>query len=152
MIAALDDEWKFARQLTTDLLRSCDAETLAARPLAEISPVWKIFRHIGRVHENYLDGFEQGAIAFNPQNGGFSGAGSKAELSDYFQILNDRHAGVLSCLDPDRTINWGDEKISSETLLARLISHECLHHGQFITLWRHLGRPFPESWSAWGEA
>lgn len=32
----------------------------------------------------------------------------------------------------------------------RLLSHEVLHHGQWIVQMRLLNRPFPESWGVWG--
>ena len=53
-------KWGFARGLTRDLLRFVDASDLAFGPSK--GPLWKHFRHLGRVQENYLRGIETGRI------------------------------------------------------------------------------------------
>lgn len=150
-MGALQAEWEFARSLTETLLAQCDPDDLRAEPIAGLAPLWKLFRHIGRVHANYLEAVGTGAVSFTPHTGGFSGPVSRAALLAYFQELAEKHRAVFEAAPGDQVIDWGDERVDLSTHLTRLISHESLHHGQLILIWRQLGHPFPPEWAAWGE-
>ena len=51
---ALQKDWTFTRRLTVDLLDACSKGDLDFALNSHCGPLWKQFRHMGRVHENYL--------------------------------------------------------------------------------------------------
>ena len=147
----LHDEWLWARGLTVDLLRTASSDDLSYCLDERLGPLWKQFRHIARVQENYLQALESGRVAFTTDGCSYAGGNSKATLLDYYSELADRQKKLLSTVDAGLTIDWfGDSRSLSAHLLS-LLTHETLHHGQLILYWKMLGNYFPESWSAWGE-
>lgn len=152
MIAEVQAEWTAMRQLTVDLLDACSNDELHFALAPGQGALWKQFRHIGRVQEDYLLAFETGHVVFDPANGSFTGAATVPDLTAYLARIDARHTEMLQTLDPNRTVDWFGEMVSAQTHLVRLISHETLHHGQLMLAWMALGHKFPPSWAAWGEA
>ncbi|MCB0355237.1 MAG: DinB family protein [Bdellovibrionales bacterium] len=150
-IAEFEKEWGWARSLTKDLLVACSEADLLATPLPTIGPLWKIFRHVFRVQENYLAGIETGVTSFGFEGTHYIGSPSKSELLALCENLGMRQNSLVSSSRSDILVHWEGEKVSREVHLVRLLSHETLHHGQLILIWKALGNPFPKSWSAWGE-
>lgn len=149
---ALRAEWEATRRLTRDLLRACTGRDLLFVLHPASGPVWKQFRHIGRVQENYLTALETGRVVFDPAAGSYEGGAAGAALDAYFDRLDQRHDAVLARLAPDCHVDWWGERVPAEGHLLRLLTHETLHHGQLMLCWRAIGKPFPPSWAVWGEA
>ena len=147
----LASEWNWARGLTIDLLKASSPEDLSFRIDASCGPLWKQFRHVGRVHENYMTALETRRIEFGIQGCSYHGDASQESLVAYFECLAERHRSLLKNLDPAVTIDWFGKSASLSTHLTRLLTHETLHHGQLIIYRRAAGKEFPDSWSAWGE-
>ena len=83
----LQQEWKYTRQLTIDLLNVCSTADLDLRLIPQCEPLWKQFRHMGRVHENYLSTLTFGQVKFDTLGGSYDGKASKLDLNDYFEWL-----------------------------------------------------------------
>lgn len=143
-------EWRWARGLTLDLLRASSEDDLHFRLGPSCGALWKQFRHVGRVHENYLDGIETARVEFGVASCTYSGGPSRSDLLAYFERLLDRHESLLDESDPETTVDWFGDSASLGTHLLRLHAHETLHHGQLILYWRALENEFPESWADWG--
>ena len=144
-------EWHWARGLTVDLLNACSDLDLEFQLTENSGELWKQFRHIGRVHENYLTSIEVGSAAFDTASGSYSAGNSKADLLSYFETLQAQHQTTMASVSTDTTIDWFGESVSLELHLTRLLAHETLHHGQLILYWRALGNEFPKSWGDWGQ-
>lgn len=149
--STINSEFHWARGLTQDLLKNCTESDLNSRLRPEFGPLWKQFRHIGRVHENYLHAMNTGKIEFGFKNCSYSGGASKEALLAYFDQLTYRHNLELAKSSSDLTIDWFGDVTTKPIHVSRLIAHETLHHGQLILCWRALNNSFPKSWSSWGE-
>ena len=143
-------EWQFARKLSVDLLKGLSESQLLYTPEPEMGVFWKQFRHIGRVEENYRQALFNFKIDFNERNSKYSGGASVEALVNYLSKQDELLASAVNSFDQARTIDWFGEKVDLETHLIRLISHETLHHGQWIIYAKASGINFPESWKAWG--
>jgi uncharacterized damage-inducible protein DinB len=162
-IASFQASWAFDRLLSRDLILALTEEQLLWTPGERLGPFWKQFRHLGRVQENYMAALDTGVVNFSPVgatgerylNRDDNGAPrptnpDKRALLDYLEDL-DRHlikrlaSGVL----PEK-IDWFGEPVGPVEHLFRMLSHETLHHGQWIVYCQILGLPFPESWHVWG--
>jgi uncharacterized damage-inducible protein DinB len=144
------EEWKFDRQLTADLLRTLSHEELLWSPSESVGALWKQFRHLGRVQENYMKALETGRVNFDTQ-GGYRGTADGAALLHYLQELDKQLASKVANADDDQMIEWfGGERITAFEHLRRMMSHETLHHGQLIVYFRLMNKPFPDSWKIWG--
>jgi hypothetical protein len=150
-IPVINSEFHWARGLTQDLLKSCTESDLHSRLRPEFGPLWKQFRHIGRVHENYLHAMHTGKIEFGFRNCSYSGGASKEALLGYFDQLSHHHNCELMKTPASMTIDWFGEATTMPIHVSRLMAHETLHHGQLILCWRALNKSFPESWGSWGE-
>jgi len=150
LIARFESRWRFARILTRDLLQCLEASDLTFSPGKHVGPVWKQFRHLGRVQENYLDAIETGKIVFGFYGASYAGEASKKQLLEYLARLDGSLTEWLTTLDVNRKIDWFGDRVDVYEHLARLADHEILHHGMFIVHMRLLGRSFPSSWAAWG--
>ena len=51
---ALRKDWTFTRQLTVDLLDACSQGDLDFALNSHCGPLWKQFRHMGRVHKKII--------------------------------------------------------------------------------------------------
>ena len=147
----LQQEWKFTRQLTTDLLQACSDHDLGFVLNAHSGALWKQFRHIGRVQENYLSALSSGQIKFDTAGGSFRSRVSTPNLSGYFAQLEKYHISRFAALRCDQMVSWFGEEVRPHIHLGRLLAHEALHQGQLILYWRALGYRFPKSWAQWGE-
>ncbi len=147
----LESEWNWARGLTLDLLKASSDEDLIFELNSACGPLWKQFRHIARVHENYLHALKTKQIAFGTEGCTYEGDSSQVALTDYFQRLQRQHSSAFQSFDSSSKIDWFGEPKSLDLHFLSLLTHETLHHGQLILYWRAMGRDFPESWSDWGE-
>jgi uncharacterized damage-inducible protein DinB len=150
-VATIKGEFNWARGLTIDLLQNCTERELSFQLCPEFGPLWKQFRHIGRVHENYLHALQSGKVEFGFQNCTYSGGASGEALLGYFDQLTYRHKLALEKVPSSLTIDWFGDATTLPIHVCRLIAHETLHHGQLILCWRALNKSFPKSWSSWGE-
>jgi uncharacterized damage-inducible protein DinB len=147
----LISEWKWARSLTVDLLKSVTPDDLSFVINESSGPLWKQFRHMGRVQENYLNAIESGQIGFGIEGCTHLLAPSKEELLDYLNALEQRFDLLLENVTPSTVIDWFGQPASLKSHITRMLMHETLHHGQLILYVRAIGKAFPESWRAWGE-
>ena len=150
LIQRFDSQWRFARGLTRDLLESLEPHELEFSPAQGLGPLWKHFRHLGRVEENYLEAVETGKVVFGFDNTTYGGDASRQSLADYLARVDRRLTQVLTTCDSVQTVDWFRNIVDIYTHFTRMADHETLHHGMFVVYARLLGRPFPSSWAAWG--
>ena len=150
LLDRFDSQWRLARGLTGDLLKSLEPEELAFTPGPHLGPFWKHFRHLGRVQENYLEAIDSGRVVFGFENTMLLADPSRQQLFDYLDRVDQRLTRTLSTLDAARRVDWFGEAVDSYTHFMRLADHETLHHGMFVVYMRLLGKSFPSSWAAWG--
>jgi uncharacterized damage-inducible protein DinB len=147
--ARFDSQWRFARGLTRDLLLSLEISDLSFSPGASVGSLWKHFRHVGRVQENYVRAMETGKVVFGFDGTSYAGGASKQGLIEYLDRLDlELRERLMTRGNADQLIEWPGERIDSKEHLARLADHEILHHGMFIVCLQLLGRRFPKSWEA----
>ena len=139
------------RALTLDLLHEIPESFFVYTPDNSMSVLWKVFRHIGRVDENYTDAIRSGSVQFDSSTGSYTGANNREALIRYLQTTLDTLCEVVGQCKHDAHINWFGEHCSINNHLLRLATHESLHHGQFILYARAAQVPLPSSWSSWGE-
>lgn len=142
--------WRFARGLTLDLLDCLDQSELLFTPGKGLGPLWKQFRHVGRIQECYMRAVQTGIISFASPIGRYAGGVCPQTLAAYLRELDMELHALLNAADWDRAVAWGDERIDLYEHLSRLAHHETLHHGQWIVYMRLMGKPMPPSWRAWG--
>ena len=61
----LKSEWIFARGLTLELLDPLTDLELSQVPGGNLGPVWKQFRHVGRLQECYVEALNTKTISFD---------------------------------------------------------------------------------------
>jgi uncharacterized damage-inducible protein DinB len=150
-IARFQTQWAFTRGLTMDLLRSLGQSDLDYSPGSHLGPLWKHFRHIGRVQQNYLHAMQTGHASFGVGSANYEGGASREQLLQYLERLDLELAEKLkNPASLKQTIDWFGETVELANHLARMTDHEVLHQGMFVVYMRLLGRTFPGSWSAWG--
>ena len=146
----------FNRSLTRDLLAELSNEQLLLSPSPNLGALWKQFRHIGRVQENYMSAYDTGVVKFSTEGARFDKSAPALSGGDallqYLKALDEELDQRLMRRNLPETIDWFGEEISAEEHFARLESHETLHHGQLIVYCQALNIPFPKSWSVWGLA
>jgi hypothetical protein len=150
-IRTFDMQWRFARGLTCDLLRSLGETDLLFSPGDRVGPPWKQFRHIGRVQENYLSALDTGRVVFTCEGVTYSEGPSGQHLLGYLNRLDaDLTRRLKSMMENSRSIQWPAETVDLREHLTRFLEHEILHHGMFVVSMQILGRRYPESWRIWG--
>ncbi len=146
------EEWEFVRRLSLDLLAGQTEASLIALPGANMGALWKQFRHIGRVEEDYTEAILTGKIEFDSGRKSYSGGPDKESLRTYL-LECDRKLLDAASKSGDTSIDWFGDRIGLDLHLVRLVSHETLHHGQwiqFVKSGQALDVVFPKSWEAWG--
>ena len=133
-----------------DLLTSMSEADLKFSPSENVGPLWKQFRHMGRVQECYLKAIDSGTIEFKTDGATYSGLGSQRSLCEYLQRLDHQLYNRLRESDRPSSIDWFGEQVSLEEHVDRLVSHEELHHGQWIIYAKLMNKAFPASWAVWG--
>jgi len=111
-LTEIQSEFTWARSLTIDLLRECSDSDLSFSLGEKGSPLWKQFRHIARVHENYLNALQTGKIEFGFQGCTYNGGRSKQELLQYFDRLDSRYRAEVANVRSDATVDWHGEGAS----------------------------------------
>ena len=144
------EEFAFLRQLTQDFLDVCTRDVLNFSGASGAGAVWKQFRHLGRVQENYLDALESGVMTFACDTGTYRGGISRLDLSEYLARIDARMRELFAAPLPHSRIAWPNAGCSVHVHLLRLSTHESLHHGQMILCAREAGVSMPKSWRAWG--
>ena len=129
----------------------CSTADLDLRLIPQCEPLWKQFRHMGRVHENYLSTLTFGQVKFDTLGGSYDGKASKLDLNDYFERLEKCHCDIFANIRSDQVVSWFGDDVRPIIHLSRLLAYEMLHHGQLILYWRVLGYSFSKSWANWGE-
>ncbi len=142
--------WTFTRGLTRDLLTVMSTDDLLFVPGPRLGPLWKQFRHVGRVQECYMEALTTKKINFTPEGKSYDRGPQKEWLDDYLDRLDKGLFELMRDVDWTSEVDWFDEKVNLFEHLMRMESHETLHHGQWIVYLRLLEKPFPESWAAWG--
>ena len=145
---SFSNTWLFTRGLTRDLLESLDHEGLMYSPGTGLGPLWKQFRHVGRVQENYVEAMQTRRIRFDWTDT-YRGGPSRDSLGAYLRAVDERMDEVLRTTDDDIEIDWSGEPIPIGEHLQRLVAHETLHHGQWVVYVQLMGGSFPPSWAAW---
>lgn len=147
-------EWHFSRKLTVEFLKTLDEKQLNyAIPTARgLGPLWKQFRHVGRVQDDYCRALTTLKVEFTEKHSTYEGGANAQKLAGYLDDCDKRFKRCLRQFNekPNQEIDWFGEPVDIQTHLLRLISHESLHHGQFIIAGYSLDVKFPESWSSWG--
>lgn len=148
-------EWTHTRKLSIDYLLSFDSsEDLLKVPARNMGAMWKQFRHIGRVQEDYNDALSHLKIEFSTDRSSYDGGPCPKQLVKYLEHVDQEMIKAIEefgQLEPEnKKIDWFGESVALEIHLVRLISHETLHHGQWIMYGRSLDVKFPSSWKAWG--
>lgn len=92
-------EWRLVRGLTRDLLGALRPEELLWAPGPGVGPLWKHFRHVGRVQQNLLQGLDLGVMSFPFPEDGYQGGPSNSELLAYFERLDADLERRISRLD-----------------------------------------------------
>jgi uncharacterized damage-inducible protein DinB len=151
LVGRFESNWLFVRGLTMDLLRSLEPADLGFRPGDQVGLLWKHFRHLGRIQENYLHALDTGSISFGFDGVSHSGGASKESLQEYLKRLDSdlsqrlKSPGILG-----KRIDWFGEHVDLGVHLSRMTEHERLHQGMLVVYVRLLNRKFPVSWKAWG--
>jgi uncharacterized damage-inducible protein DinB len=143
-------EWNFARRLTLELLESLPDAELDQAPGVGLGGFWKQFRHVGRIQECYLEALRSGRIKFDYENKRYRGGCSRDSLKAYLQELDRDLLRALEELDWHRTIDWDGKSVNVFQHLMWMVSHETLHHGQWIVYARLMEKKMPPGWKAWG--
>ena len=151
LIHRFEDQWHFARGLTRDLLLSMEEAELSLSPGQGVGPLWKQFRHVGRVQENYQRALATGRIEFSFEGTSYGGGVSRQALIGYLDRVDAELNEKLRDSGPEtRLIEWPGENVDLFEHLSRMVQHEILHHGMFIYCAKLAGKTMPKSWEAWG--
>ncbi len=145
------DNFSYHRKRTIDLLESLSDADLLHTPNENQGPLWKQFRHLGRVHENYAEALESHRVNFSKGKSYRAGA-SKQALLAYLRGLGEELSKRSVGLSPDLLIDWFGDAVPVDQHFVRLAEHEVLHQGQLIVYLHSLKKDFPESWGVWGVA
>jgi uncharacterized damage-inducible protein DinB len=143
-------QWSFLRSLTYDFIESTSESDLSSSPSSGVSPLWKQFRHVGRVQENYLSALDSGVIKFTTEGCSFVGGSDKQRILSYLRDLDDKLQGTLKSIVPSISIHWFGERLPLAKHLLCLADHEVIHHGQWMVYRSISGGKFPPTWSVWG--
>ncbi len=138
------------RRRTLDLLGAAAATRLLSRRLIRRVPLWKSFRHVGRVQEDYLRALRTGYMEFVPQSGTYGGGSDGHALVRYLRRLDRQLQRLVQGAGNDFRINWFGKNITLEEHIRRLTEHELIHHGQWILVLGWYRFRFPASWRVWG--
>jgi uncharacterized damage-inducible protein DinB len=147
---AFSSAWSFSRGLTRDLLNEMSDSDLLFLPGPQLGAFWKQFRHVGRVQECYLDALTTGNVDFSPEGKSYDHGPSKKWLKEYLARLDKNMFQVVKDIDWTEEMDWFGEKVNIFEHMMRLVTHETLHHGQWIVYMRLMNKPFPDSWIVWG--
>ena len=74
------NEWEFTRKLSQDFLKSLSSEQLEYTPEVKMGPLWKQFRHLARVQQNYTDALLNLKVDFSTRGSNYQGGSAKDSL------------------------------------------------------------------------
>ncbi len=144
------DQWRFLRSLTYDFIESTSELELRNSPSSAVSPLWKQFRHVGRVQENYLSALDSGMIKFTTEGCSYIGGSDKQQILLYLRELDEKLLATIKSIDPATSVDWFGEPLSLAKHLLCLADHEVIHQGQWVVYRNIQGGKFPAKWSVWG--
>lgn len=139
------------RRLTIDLLTAAPQSFLEFSPHPNMGSVWKIFRHMARVDENYIAAIRARSVNFGFDDSNYQGGNDRVALTAYLNSASYELNRAVKCCPPNTLIDWFGESCSLQTHLTRLATHESLHQGQLIAYARMTEVALPPSWADWGE-
>lgn len=141
--------WRQAHTRTSELLGWLSDENLQLALNDVVGPVWRQFRHIGRVRQNYLDGLQTGRMVFGRPSR-LASSDAKPDLAEYL-AATEGSSEIEAAVARRDLVEWeGEGPVQAVDHLDRLVQHEALHHGQLIVIIGHLGLEFPTGWrTAW---
>lgn len=142
--------WSFTRGLTTDLLGEMSESDLLFLPGPQLGAFWKQFRHVGRVQECYLHALNPENQDLSPEGKSYDYGPSKKWLQAYLNRLDDSLFEMVDSLDWLSELDWFGEKVNTFEHLMRMVTHETMHHGQWVVYMRLMNKSFPDSWLVWG--
>lgn len=150
--------WNFTRDETLEILSSLDDQMLQFKPQGEKwqTLFWE-FGCIGRTQLVYTEAIKTGEMDFSLFES------PKLPAKDEFQTKKDilksleqideqwREAILKRKMEEDFKIVWPGFKMSLPNHISALMSHERLHHGQFISYFTLAGfdlpRRFKTNWA-----
>ncbi len=147
---AFSSAWSFTRGLTRDLLDEMSDSDLLFLPGPQLGAFWKQFRHVGRVQECYIDALSTGKIDFSPEGKSYDQGPSKKWLIEYLNRLDKTLFELIEALDWEAEMDWFGEDVRIFEHMMRMVTHETLHHGQWVVYMRLMNKAFPDSWMVWG--
>ena len=149
VIAEWVQAWQQTRQLTYDLLRSLPYSVMNFSPHPGFGTLIRQVRHAADMQATYIAALGTGKmdVAAVPQQRALEQ--SKENLEAYLRHLDEELLGALRVLAPgqlERSVDWGDAKVTVLQHLMRLLQHETLHHGMWVFYAKIADLPLPESW------
>lgn len=143
------EEWRAARALTYDLLRSLPYPVMNFSPHADFGTFARQMRHLGDIQVCYVRAIHSGTMDFSAQRRQRALEQSKEQLEAYLHHVDDELFAALSTLTGEqleRRIVWGSTPVTLLQHLMRLLQHEALHQGMWTMYARVADLPLPESW------
>ena len=109
----------------------CSTADLDLRLIPQCEPLWKQFRHMGRVHENYLSALTFGQVKFDTLGGSYDGKASKLDLNDYFERLEKCHCDIFANIRSDQVVSWFGDDVRPIIHLSRWRMKRCIMVSSF---------------------
>lgn len=139
--------WAMTRRETMELLESLNDEKLLFVPEgAKWQPLYYQFACMARSQLVYVESIKAEKMDFSffkdPGLPDKHANKTKAELK---QLLETADVSWRNVLSSGVSVLWGDEAVSINGQIARMVAHERLHHGQLISYFTLAGFEFPES-------
>jgi uncharacterized damage-inducible protein DinB len=148
--SAFRSAWSCTRGLTCDLLAEMTEADLLFLPGPQLGAFWKQFRHVGRVQECYIDALSTGHVDYSPEGKSYDHGPSKVWLQSYLARLDEKLFELVEDVDWLAEVDWFGAKVRIFDHMMRMVTHETLHHGQWVVYVRLMNKPFPDSWAVWG--
>ena len=156
------DTYKMHRSLITDVLRALSDEQLGLTIGKNLGTLGKLFKHVGRIQNGYIEAIRTGKLTFFKRIGDPSLEKSREKLlslldkndREMFSLLEGMSYQEMDSLRIDGTgkTHQSGNSLSIYALVNDLTYHEILHQGELVVYLIALGLPFPDSWKLWGSA
>jgi len=150
-LESLLEMWKLNRSFTQDILKEVSPELLKKDlPRPGLNTILKHIEEMLSVEECYVQAMSTGVMDWSnfPDTFSFLGTSDPSELLRKMDAAADRLTSIVLKGEYQKFVKWEDESMSIEIHMTNLITHEILHHGQFIAFMYVAGIPIPESLAA----